>query len=162
MDHLEPEQLAPAAGTIPAEDLAQLVALRREADRLKAELGKVNTEAAGLSERLLEQFLENGVRQVKASDGSTVYIARKAYYAVVALDGESKPEAEARIAAALEEFGLGHLVTHPTVLDLGGVKAEIEEQAAEPLAPETEPESIRFLRSLFKASEVFDLRVRRR
>lgn len=150
---------------VDPERLTRLVERVREGDRLKLELASVNKEVESLKEALLEEFIAAGCRQIKTRDGATVSIARSEFFGAVRLPGEDKSAAEERVAAQLEELGLDFMVNHKTTLNLGAIKAHLEEQRAMAAAAaggdQQLDDSLVAISELIRSAEVFELRVRR-
>jgi hypothetical protein len=137
-----------------------LVEKSRELDRKKAELSELTDEIRALKNQIQEEFIAAGMRQVKTSDGATVFLERREYLSVRPLDGETSMEAQQRAAGALGEAGLDFLVQTAIKIDLTGLRAHFDELLA--TGDDTQQQIATGLKSMFDSAEVFDIKVRRR
>lgn len=116
------------APQINPEALERLVELKKEEDRLDAELKALKSQSATLADALLEQFLAGGVQNVKTKSGATVFVRSRTFYGLKEVPEETKIETEQRVEKILDETGLEALVAHKTVFDLAGLASYIDEQ----------------------------------
>jgi len=107
---------ATAAGPTTLARYIELTARKRDLEKqlrdIKQEIGD---DTQGLMARVLAEFAEQGVRQVKHdATGATAYIDRRIWARVHRDGDEATPEEKARAAGMLRAAGMGEFV-EPTV-----------------------------------------------
>jgi hypothetical protein len=123
----------------------EYVRLHETQKTLEAQLKIVKGDKAKIEESLLDQFAEDGVQNIKTSDGKTVYVLRQLW----ASKDEGVSDEEA--TEALEEAGLDEYVR--TTFNASQLSSWVREQdkLEEPL-----PKSFE---GVIRVAEKFSLRV---
>lgn len=126
---ISPPSRRAAATTAPtngSDALRQLLTLRQLKGQHEDALKGINAEIDTITASILDRWADEGVDSMRV-DGKTVSLRRQVYARV--LDRE-------HVAAALQEAGLGHLLT-PNTNTLSAWLRE-KEEAQEPLPPSLE------------------------